>query len=183
VVFVDGAPQKADYRRKKLPETNNDYANMQTLVRWRAERAVEGRDDRPRPDLLLVDGGEPQLRAAREGLAATDWDVPVVALAKAEERVVTPAETHDWPADAPHLQLLQRVRDEAHRFAVQYHTTVRDEVSTPLDGVPGIGPQLRARLLDRFGGVSAVRAASQSELRAVEGVGAATAARIDEHLS
>jgi excinuclease ABC subunit C len=183
VVFVDGAPQKADYRRKKLPETNNDYANMQTLVRWRAERAVEGRDDRPRPDLLLVDGGEPQLRAAREGLAATDWDVPVVALAKAEERVVTPAETHDWPADGPHLQLLQRVRDEAHRFAVQYHTTVRDEVSTPLDGVPGIGPQLRARLLDRFGGVSAVRAASQSELRAVEGVGAATAARIDEHLS
>ena len=183
VVFVDGAPQKADYRRKKLPETNNDYTNMQTLVRWRAERAVEGRDDRPRPDLLLVDGGEPQLQAAREGLGATDWDVPVVALAKAEERVVTPAETHDWPADAPHLQLLQRVRDEAHRFAVQYHTTVRDEVSTPLDGVPGIGPQLRARLLDRFGGVSAVRAASQSELRAVEGVGAATAARIDEHLS
>jgi len=183
VVFVDGAPQKADYRRKKLPETNNDYANMQTLVRWRAERAVEGRDDRPRPDLLLIDGGEPQLQAAREGLAATDWDVPVVALAKAEERVVTPAETHDWPADAPHLQLLQRVRDEAHRFAVQYHTTVRDEVSTPLDGVPGIGPRLRARLLDRFGGVSAVRAASQSELRAVEGVGAATAARIDEHLS
>ena len=183
VVFVEGAPRKADYRRRKLPETNNDYANMQALVGWRAERAVEGRDDRPRPDLLLVDGGEGQLTAAREALDATGWAVPAVALAKAEERVVTPDGTHDWPSDAPHLQLLQRVRDEAHRFAQQYHTTIRDEVSTPLDGVPGVGPQLRARLLDRFGSVDAVRAATREELRTVEGVGAATATRIDEHLS
>ena len=183
VVFVEGAPRKADYRRKKLTETNNDYANMQALVGWRAERAVEGRDDRPRPDLLLVDGGEGQLTAAREALDAAGWEVPAVALAKAEERVVTPDGTHDWPSDAPHLQLLQRVRDEAHRFARQYHTTVRDEVSTPLDGVPGVGPQLRARLLDRFGSVDAVRAATREELRTVEGVGAATATRIDEHLS
>ena len=183
VVFVEGAPRKADYRRRKLPETNDDYANMQALVGWRAERAVEGRDDRPRPDLLLVDGGEGQLTAAREALDAAGWEVPAVALAKAEERVVTPDGTHDWPSDAPHLQLLQRVRDESHRFARQYHTTVRDEVSTPLDGVPGVGPQLRARLLDRFGSVDAVRAATREELRTVEGVGAATATRIDEHLS
>ncbi len=183
VVFVDGAPQKADYRRKKLTETNNDYANMRALVTWRAERAVEGRDDRPRPDLLLVDGGQGQLSAAREALDGAGWDVPAVALAKAEERVVTPETVHDWPSDAPHLQLLQRVRDEAHRFARQYHTTVRDEVSTPLDGVPGVGPQLRARLLDRFGSVDAVRAASQAELRTVDGVGGGTAKRIDEHLS
>jgi excinuclease ABC subunit C len=183
VVFVEGAPRKADYRRKKLPETNDDYANMRALVGWRAERAVEGRDDRPRPDLLLLDGGQGQLTAAREALAEAGWEVPAVALAKAEERVVTPGETHDWPSDAPHLQLLQRVRDEAHRFARQYHTSVRDDVSTPLDGVPGVGPQLRARLLDRFGSVDAVRAATPAELRSVEGVGAATATRIDEHLS
>jgi excinuclease ABC subunit C len=183
VVFVDGAPQKADYRRRKLTETNDDYANMRVLVSWRADRAVEGRDDRPRPDLLLIDGGEGQLSAARDALAEAGWEVPAVALAKAEERVVTPEEVHDWPSDAPHLQLLQRVRDEAHRFARQYHTTVRDEVSTPLDGVPGVGPQLRARLLDRFGSVDAVRTAPQAELRGVEGVGEATAARIDEHLS
>jgi excinuclease ABC subunit C len=183
VVFVEGAPQKPDYRRKKLTETNDDYANMRALVRWRAQRAVEGRDDRPRPDLLLIDGGEGQLSAAREALGAVGWDVPAVALAKAEEHVVTPDGTHDWPSDAPHLQLLQRVRDEAHRFARQYHTTVRDDVSTPLDRVPGVGPELRARLLDRFGSVDAVRTATREELRAVAGVGAATAARIDEHLS
>jgi len=183
VVFVDGAPQKADYRRRKLTETNDDYANMRALVRWRAERAVEGRDDRPRPDLLLIDGGQGQLTAAREALEEVGWNVAVVALAKAEERVVTPDRVHDWPSDAAHLQLLQRVRDEAHRFARQYHTTVRDDVSTPLDGVPGVGPQLRARLLDRFGSVDAVRATTREELRTVEGVGASTAARIDEHLS
>jgi excinuclease ABC subunit C len=182
VVFVDGAPQKADYRRKKLAETNDDYANMRALVGWRAERAVEGRDDRPRPDLLLIDGGEGQLSAAREALDEAGWEVPAVALAKAEERVVTPDGVHDWPSDAPHLQLLQRVRDEAHRFARQYHTTVRDDVSTPLDGVPGVGPHLRARLLDRFGSVDAVRAATREELQSVEGVGAETATRIDGHL-
>ena len=183
VVFVDGTPEKADYRRKRLPDTNDDYANMRALVGWRAERAIEGRDERTRPDLLLVDGGRPQLEAAREALAETGWDVPVVALAKAEERVITPDGVHNWPADTPHLQLLQRVRDEAHRFAVQYHTTVRDEVSTPLDGVPGVGPQRRARLLDRFGSVSAVRAASRDELQTVEGIGERTATRIDEQLS
>ena len=182
VAFVDGAPQRADYRRRNLPEGNDDYASMRSLLRWRAERAIEGRDDRPLPDLLLIDGGRPQLEAAREALAETGWDRPVVALAKADERVVTPDGGHDWSADAPHLHLLQRVRDEAHRFARQYHTSVRDEVSTPLDGVPGVGPALRSRLLDRFGSVEAVRAATIGELRGVEGVGEQTATRIDEQL-
>ncbi|MFB6195139.1 MAG: excinuclease ABC subunit C, partial [Haloplanus sp.] len=89
VAFVDGDPEKGDYRRKKLDEENDDYANMRALVRWRADRAVAGRDDRPDPDLLLVDGGEGQLGAARDALAAAGWDVPVVALAKEEELVVT----------------------------------------------------------------------------------------------
>ena len=182
VVFVDGGPQKADYRRRSLPEGNDDYASMRTLLRWRADRAIEGRDERPPPDLLLIDGGRPQLEAAREALDASGWDRPVVALAKADERVVAADGSHDWPADAPHLQLLQRVRDEAHRFARQYHASVRDEVSTPLDGVPGVGPALRSRLLDRFGSVDAVRTATHEELRAVEGVGEQTATRVHEHL-
>ena len=179
VTFVDGDAEKADYRRKKLPERNDDYANMRALVRWRAERAVEGRDDRPDPDLLLIDGGEGQLDAARTALDTVGWDVPAIALAKAEELVVTPDGTFDWPADAGHLHLLQRVRDEAHRFAVQYHETVRDEVSTPLDTVPGIGPETRKRLLRRFGSVDGVRSASIEELRDVDGIGPETAARID----
>ncbi|MEF8882777.1 MAG: excinuclease ABC subunit C [Halapricum sp.] len=182
VVFVDGSPEKADYRRKKLQERNDDYANMLGLVRWRAERAVEGRDDRPDPDLLLIDGGEGQLGAARDALAETGWDVPVVALAKADELVVTPDGVKQWPDDAPHLHLLQRVRDEAHRFAVQYHQTLRDDVSTALDDVPGVGPETRKRLLRHFGSVDAIREASIEALQSVEGVGEATAESIARQL-
>jgi len=175
VCFVDGSAEKPAYRRKKLTERNDDYANMRELVRWRAARAVEGRDDRPDPDLLLIDGGDGQLAAARDALAETGWGVPAIALAKAEERVITPDGVHDWPADAPHLHLLQRVRDEAHRFAVQYHSSVRDEVSTALDDVSGVGPETRRRLLRRFGSVENVRAASRADLLDVEGVGEKTA--------
>jgi excinuclease ABC subunit C len=182
VTFVEGSPEKADYRRKKLEETNDDYANMRKLVRWRAERAVEGRDDRPDPELLLIDGGDGQLGAARDALAETGWDVPAVALAKEEELVVTADGVEDWDDDDPALHLLQRIRDEAHRFAVQYHQTVRDEVSTPLDEVSGVGPELRKRLLRRFGSVDGVRDASRAELASVDGVGAATAETIDRAL-
>ena len=182
VCFVDGSAETADYRRKKLTERNDDYANMRELIRWRAERAVAGEDDRPDPDLLLIDGGEGQLGAARDALAETGWDVPVVALAKAEELVVTPTGTRKWPDDAPELHLLQRVRDEAHRFAVSYHQTVRDEVKTVLDDVPGVGPQTRRRLLRRFGSVESVREASRDDLTDVDGVGDATAATLRERL-
>ena len=182
VTFVEGNPEKSDYRRKKLDEANDDYANMRTLVRWRADRAVEGRDERPDPDLLLIDGGEGQLGAAQDALAAAGWDRPVVALAKEEELVVTPTGVFDWADDAPHLHLLQRVRDEAHRFAVQYHRTLRDDVSTVLDDVPGVGPETRRRLLRRFGSVENVRAASRSELETVEGVGETTARTLTERL-
>ncbi|GAB3707577.1 excinuclease ABC subunit UvrC [Halorubrum pallidum] len=175
VCFVDGSAETADYRRKKLTERNDDYANMRELVRWRAERAIDDADDRPDPDLLLVDGGEGQLGAARDALAETGWGVPVVALAKSEELVVTPTGTERWPDDAPELHLLQRVRDEAHRFAVQYHQTVRDEVKTVLDDVPGVGPQTRRRLLRRFGSVESIREASREDLTDVDGVGDATA--------
>ncbi|WP_418280115.1 excinuclease ABC subunit C [Halorubrum sp. DTA98] len=178
VCFVDGSAETSDYRRKKLSERNDDYANMRELVRWRAERAVDGRDDRPDPDLLLIDGGEGQLAAARDALAETGWDISVVALAKAEELVVTPNGPQRWPDDAPELHLLQRVRDEAHRFAVQYHQTVRDEVKTVLDDVPGIGPETRKRLLRRFGSVENVRAASTADLTDVDGIGSTTAERI-----
>ena len=182
VSFVDGAPEKPAYRRKKLEETNDDYANMRRLLRWRATRAVEGRDDRPDPDLLVIDGGEGQLRAARSALAEIGWEIPVIALAKADERVVTPDGVVDLPDDEPALHLLQRIRDEAHRFAVQYHQTVRDEVSTPLDDVSGVGPEIRSRLLRRFGSVDGVRAASRSELTSVEGIGEATAESIERAL-
>jgi excinuclease ABC subunit C len=182
VTFVDGDPKKADYRRKKLTDRNDDYASMRALVSWRAERALAGEDDRPDPDLLLIDGGEGQRQAAQDALDGAGWDVPAIALAKAEERVVTADGSFDWPDDAAQLHVLQRVRDEAHRFAVQYHETVRDEVATPLDGIDGVGPATRRRLLRRFGSVDNVRQASQRELESVEGVGPATAATIADRL-
>ncbi|SFR30262.1 excinuclease ABC subunit C [Halorubrum sodomense] len=182
ICFVDGSAETADYRRKKLTERNDDYANMRELIRWRAERALAGEDDRPDPDLLLIDGGEGQLGAARDALAETGWDPPVVALAKAEELVVTPTGTRRWDDDAPELHLLQRVRDEAHRFAVSYHQTVRDEVATVLDDVPGVGPETRRRLLRRFGSVESVREASRDDLTDVDGVGDATADTLRERL-
>jgi len=183
VVFVDGDPEKSAYRRKKLTEDNDDYANMRALLQWRARRGLEDRDDRPDPDLLVIDGGRGQLDATRDALTATGWDVPAVALAKADERVVTPDGSYDWADDAPELHLLQRVRDEAHRFARQYHETLRDEVSTPLDEIHGVGPQTRRRLLGRFGSVDGVREASTAELQSVDGVGEATAERVSDRLS
>jgi len=182
VTFVDGDPEKADYRRKKLDDTNDDYANMRSLVRWRADRAVEGRDERPDPDLLLIDGGEGQLGAANDALAAAGWDVPAIALAKDEELVVTPTGVYDWDEDASHLHLLQRVRDEAHRFAVQYHQTLRDDVSTVLDDIDGVGPATRRRLLRRFGSVENVRSAAPDDLETVDGVGPKTAKTLAERL-
>ena len=182
ICFVGGSAETSDYRRKKLTERNDDYANMRELIRWRAERALSGDDDRPDPDLLCIDGGEGQLGAARDALAETGWEVSVVALAKAEELVVTPTGTQRWPDDAPELHLLQRVRDEAHRFAVSYHQTVRDEVKTVLDDVPGVGPQTRRRLLRRFGSVESVRDASIEDLTDVDGVGETTAATLRDRL-
>ena len=182
VLFVDGRAEKSGYRRKKLADRNDDVANVRSLLRWRAERAVEGRDDRPDPDLLLIDGGETQLSAVRDALDATGWDVPAIGLAKDQELVVTPDRTYDWADDDPKLSLLRRVRDEAHRFAVQYHQTVRDDVSTALDGVPGVGPETRKRLLRRFGSVAGVREASEAELCEVAGVGEKTARTIANRL-
>ncbi|GAB3041713.1 excinuclease ABC subunit C [Natronobiforma cellulositropha] len=182
VVFVEGAAETADYRRKRLTDQNDDYDNMCALLEWRARRALEGRDDRPDPDLVLIDGGAGQLEAARGALETVGWDVPAIALAKADERVVTPEREFRWPRDSPQLHLLQRVRDESHRFAVQYHQTVRDEVSTALDAVPGVGPETRKRLLGRFGSVENVREASLEELQSVSGVGEQTARTIKARL-
>ena len=182
VCFVEGRAETSDYRRKTLSNRNDDYANMRELVGWRARRAVELRDDRPDPDLLIVDGGQGQLGAALDALAETGWSVPTVALAKEHERVITPDRVFDWPTDAAQLHVCQRVRDEAHRFAVQYHQTLRDEVSTALDGIPGVGPETRKRLLGRFGSVETIRSASKADLLDVDGVGEQTATAIVTHL-
>ncbi len=182
VVLVDGQPDRSGYRRKRLPDENDDYANMHRLVRWRADRALAGRDDRPAPDLLVIDGGKGQLTAAREALAGSGWDRPAIGLAKHPDgdRVITSTGTIAIPDSA--MTLLGHVRDEAHRFAVQYHETLRDAVSTPLDEVSGVGEDLRNRLLGRFGSIAGIRAASIEELQTIDGVGPTLAKRIDRTL-
>jgi len=182
VCFVDGTAETSDYRRKRLSDGNDDYASMRELLRWRARRAVEGRDDRPDPDLLLIDGGDGQLGAARDALDEVGWEVHAVALAKERELVVTPNGVRDWDDGDPALHLLQRVRDEAHRFAVQYHQTLRDDVRTVLEDVPGVGPETRQALLRRFGSVENVRSATTTDLTDVPGVGEKTARTIAERL-
>lgn len=182
VLFVEGSRESSGYRRKRLPDRNDDYANMRALIEWRAQRAVEGRDDRPDPDLLLIDGGTGQLTAATDALATVGWDVPAIAIAKDEDtdRIIGPDGHLSVPDTAQ--SLLTQVRDEAHRFAVQYHETVRDTVETPLDNVTGVGPARRDRLLRRFGSLARIRAASVTELQDVEGIGEETARRIDQAL-
>ena len=132
--------------------------------------------------MLLIDGGDGQLGAATDALQEVGWDVPAIALAKDRELVITPDRVHDWPADSPHLHVLQRVRDESHRFAVQYHQTLRDDVRTVLDDVPGIGEKTRRALLRRFGSVENVRGATVSDLTDVPGVGEKTASTLKERL-
>lgn len=182
VVFDNGEAATADYRRKKLTDKNDDYDNMYELVTWRAQRAVDDSDTRPDPDLILIDGGDGQLAAAQTALTESGWDIPAVALAKEHEIVITPDTQHDWSSDAGHLHVLQQVRDEAHRFAVQYHQTLRDTISTELDTVPGVGPKLRPRLLRRFGSIDGIRAATKQELTEVDGVGDTTAVVIQQTL-
>ena len=182
VCFINGSAATDAYRRKRLTDTNDDYARMRELLTWRAKRACDGRDERPDPDLIVIDGGKGQLRAAREAIETTGWDVSMIALAKADELVVTPERVYDWDADAPQLHLLQQVRDEAHRFAVQYHQSIRDDVQTVLSDVPGVGEQTQQALLRRFGSVENVRSASRDALCDVPGVGKQTADTIANRL-
>jgi excinuclease ABC subunit C len=142
---------------------------------------------RVRPDLLIVDGGKGQLRAATEALAALDvHDVPTISLAKQREEVFVPGSPDPilLPRDSEGLYLLQRIRDEAHRFAIGYHRRLRDKVGlkSRLDDVPGIGPRRRQALLKHFGSLEAIRAASVEELSSVARMPRTAAEALKERL-
>lgn len=177
VVFTDGAPDRAQYRRFKLAnEQNDDFANMAETVSRRYRRLkAEGRE---LPGLVLIDGGLGQLHAAQAALAELGLDgLELASLAKKEELVFRPhlAEPLRIPRSSPVLQLLQRLRDEAHRFAITYHRKLRAQrtLQTELTGIPGIGPATARKLLQAFGSVAAVREASEDRLAAEAGKAAA----------
>ena len=191
VVFQDAEPHKAGYRRFKMHATEgrpNDYAMMGEMLRRRCRRAAEG-DEKfgVLPDLLLVDGGQGQLNVALEALNEFGIeDVDVVGLAKEFEQIYTPGRHRPiaLPDDSRGRRLLERVRDEAHRFARAYHRKLRDRrvKGSVLERVPGIGPARRRALLRHFGSIAALRGASVEELAGVKGMTGTAAQALREHL-
>jgi excinuclease ABC subunit C len=176
VVFSDGVPDKARYRRFKMTnEQNDDFANMSEAVLRRYRRI---RDEKKEfPDLVLIDGGLGQLHAAEAALRELGLEqLELASLAKKEEWVFRPGsgEALKIPKSSPVLQLLQRIRDEAHRFAITYHRALRAKrtLQTELTQAPGIGPATAKKLLQAFGSVLQVRAASEADLARIVGAAA-----------
>ena len=209
VVFEDGLPRKSDYRHFAIREAagggrSDDVASIAEVTRRRfarhlAETPAEERsreeqtaENRPRrfaypPNLYVVDGGAPQVNAAQavlDDLGVTD--VAVIGLAKRLEEVWVPAEPEPviLPRTSEGLYLLQRVRDEAHRFAISYHRSKRSKrmTASALDAVRGLGETRRKALVTHFGSLARLRQASVEEITAVPGIGAATAAAVLEAL-
>jgi excinuclease ABC subunit C len=179
VVFESGRANSAQYRRFRVrmdtPEANDVGMMAEVLRRRFAREATDGKRFASRPDLVIVDGGKPQLGVAVDALAeAGVADIPVVALAKREEELFVPGwdEAVVLPTGAPSLYLVKRIRDEAHRFAVTYHRELRGKAMTAsaLDDVPGVGPKRRKALLKAFGSVRKLATASVEEIAAVPGV-------------
>ena len=197
VVFEDGLAKKSDYRRFSVTHGTDDTAAMAEVVRRRFarhlkeeadrvdEQGVAAEEGRPRrfaypPNLLVVDGGAPQVAAAARSLDELGVvDVAVCGLAKRMEEVWLPGESDPviLPRTSEALYLLQRVRDEAHRFAITYHRQKRSAsmLVSLLDDVPGLGDTRRKALMKRFGSLKRLRAASLEELMEVPGIGRRTA--------
>ena len=196
VVFEDGLPKKSDYRRFKLrTDRNDDYAAMREVIRRRFHRYLaeheEGATTQRRfayaPNLVIVDGGPAQLAAAEEGTADLPVpDVEFAALSKRFEELWRPGRAAPvvLPRGSEALYLVQRIRDEAHRFALDYQRVRRTRGVTRsiLDDVPGIGPTRRRALLRAFGSALGVRRATVEELAAVPGISPTMAARLHAHL-
>ncbi|HTE17798.1 MAG TPA: excinuclease ABC subunit UvrC, partial [Armatimonadota bacterium] len=170
VVFEGGQPKKSDYRKFKIKtvEGPNDFASMQEVLRRRLERGIAG-DAKfgDLPDLIVIDGGKGQLSAAMEVETALGIEIPTVGLAKQFEEVFKPGHRESilLPRRSQALFLLQRLRDETHRFGLTYHRNLRSKRQTrsALDDIPGIGAKRRQALLKHFGSVDKMKQASPEE--------------------
>jgi excinuclease ABC subunit C len=190
VVFEGAAPKKADYRRFRVrgvgDDGPNDFASMEEILGRRMAQYEAQEDRSPHdgefdpsfaalPNLIVIDGGKGQLAAGLRALGGfLDRGVAVISLAKRIEEVFIPGRPEPLvlPHDTPELQLLQRLRDEAHRFAITHHRQRRDSQLTTsiLDGLPGVGPARKRALLTHFGSPDAVLDASREQLEAVPGI-------------
>ena len=172
ITFVDGEPRRSEYKRFRIQTVvgADDYAMLGEVLRRRLARA-----EWPLPDLLLIDGGRGQLTVGL--LAAKEAgfpDLPLASLAKEEELVFRPGRSQPirLPDGSRAKHLLQQVRDETHRFALAYHRTLRGKagLQSVLDEIPGIGDKRKRQLLQRFGSLQRLRAASVEELADVGGL-------------
>jgi excinuclease ABC subunit C len=184
VVFEDGLPKRSDYRRFAIrwKGSQDDFANMGEVIHRRFARYLQEQEDDGRtrkfaypPNLVVIDGGKGQLNRAVEVMGELGiHDVTVISLAKRMEEVFLPGEMESIfiPRGSEALYLLQRIRDEAHRFALTYHRQRRAKKMTHsiLDDVPGLGPARRKVLMKHFGSVKKMRLASLEEIEAVQGI-------------
>lgn len=189
VVFENGQSARGSYRRFRIKtvEGADDFASLREVLRRRFRRAKAGVDGWTAPDLVIVDGGKGQLNAVREVFTELDVEgVSLASLAKEREEIFVPNQSAPivLPRASQSLYLVQRIRDEAHRFALTYHRELhrRRTLRSPLDEVPGIGPKRRAALMRRFGTLQAIREASLEDLAAVPGMTRAAAAALKEKL-
>jgi excinuclease ABC subunit C len=190
VVFERGKPKKEQYRRFKIEQSEgdpNDFAMMFEMLSRRFAQMAEGNPKfTAEPDLILIDGGKGQLSAARDAMRQFGYDFPIIGLAKQYEQVFVPGmeDPIEFARNSPALFLLQRVRDEVHRWAISYHRNVRGRAATMslLDEIPGIGPVRRKSLLKFFGSVERMRAASPDELAKAPGMTKPVAQDIWNHL-
>jgi len=186
VWFEAGRPKKSEYRRYRIrgPQ-QDDFAAVHEVVTRFLRRRIE--EEKPLPDLMVIDGGRGQLSAAQSAAnEAGASAIPLASLAKREEEVYLPdrAEPLRLARRSPSLKLLQRARDEAHRFAVTYSRRRRSKrtITSELLTVPGIGPQRRRMLLERFGSVAGVRTATPEEIASLPGFSRALAERLIDRL-
>ncbi len=177
VVFVDGEPAKREYRhfRIRTVEGANDFASMNEVLDRRLRHALPGQERPwPLPDLILVDGGPEQLAFALRARDALGFEVPMFGLAERMEEIYVPEEKEPILLDrhSPALHLIQRIRDEAHRFAITHHRSLRDKagVRSRLEEVPGIGPARRRALLAAFRSIRGVSEQSAEALAGVKGM-------------
>jgi excinuclease ABC subunit C len=175
VVFENAASKKSDYRTFKIRSVEgeaNDFASMKEVVSRRYHRILL--ESKTMPDLIIIDGGKGQLNAACEALSELNIEVDIIGLAKKQEEVYRPGRSEPifLPRRSAGLHLLQRVRDEAHRFAVTFHRKLRAKrsVASNLDLLPGVGKARRKIILDHFGSFDKVKLASLDELKAVPGL-------------
>lgn len=193
VVLEDGKPASSEYRRFKIRsvEGQNDYAMMQEVLTRRFRRAIADDEKFNKlPDLMLIDGGKGQLGAAQAAMKAFATsrlpDIPMIALAKRIEEIFVPGKSEPivLREDNPTLHMIQRLRDEAHRFAITYHRQLRQKSlsASVLDEIPNLGPKRKQALLQHFGSIEAIRAASLDGLLSVKGIPRSVAENIRKHL-